>query len=46
MLKAPEVIALVATFFGSRAAREYGRSRNENVPRGAGATTGREGSTD
>jgi pimeloyl-ACP methyl ester carboxylesterase len=34
MLKAPEVIAMVATFFGSRAAREYGRSRIENDARG------------
>lgn len=33
MLKAPEVIAMVATFFGSRAAREYGRSRVENDAR-------------
>lgn len=43
MLKAPEVIAMVATFFGSRAAREYGRSRSGSDGRataGKGASAG------
>ena len=47
MLKSPAVIAMVAAFFGSRAAREYGRPRNgsssslspsANPARGAPAT--------
>ena len=46
MLKSPVVIAMVAAFFGSRAAREYGRTRIESDSLAASAKSTRDASSD
>ncbi|MCX5763207.1 MAG: alpha/beta hydrolase [Gemmatimonadetes bacterium] len=46
MLKSPVVVAMVAAFFGSRAAREYGRTRIESDSLAASAKSTRDASSD